>query len=109
MTINTVRCPSCKRDYPMLATAYVSRLTFEPICPECWARERYGDVAQHLHAQIERLEAEKAEMLAALEWYADHVGNCNKSILEGADARHALAMDHGQKARSAIRKARGEE
>lgn len=99
MATNAVRCPSCKRDYPMLATAYVSRRTFEPICPECWARERYGDVAQHLHAQIERLEAEKAEMLRALEAVT-------------GDSEESDYMTQAQiqgLCREAIKKARGEE
>lgn len=48
--------------------------------------------------QKERIE----KLEAALEWYADTVGDCRRHSSDGEDARHALNEDCGDRARCAL-------
>jgi hypothetical protein len=50
------------------------------------------------HTDAQRI----AELEAALQWYADKVGDCRKIHREGETARYALDADGGNRARKAL-------
>jgi hypothetical protein len=48
------------------------------------------------------------DMKAALEWYEEKVRGCIGMAPEAEEARYALSVDAGERARLALEKARGE-
>lgn len=60
------------------------------------------DIISALIEELRIMKEKNDRLSSVLKWYADTVGDCNRSGKDGDTARDRLAKDHGSKAEEAL-------
>ena len=101
---NLKPCPFCGVE-PEVEELFAD---YHVLCMNCHCRGRMERI-KALATQAWNSQTFDKDLLEALAWYEEHVGNCRKITPEGERSRNLLSFDGGKRAREAIKQARDAE